>query len=91
MIECDNINWLSEYFFMYIFFASEKSENLSGRNTCIKLFITYIYYIFLVAMKSKVKISQALVLLAKDVGDLDIIICDIAGDQILKELQKLCQ
>ena len=81
---------ISEYFFMDTFFATKKAGRSSRKNTCCQLFVTDKGFIYVVPMKSKAEVLQAVKQFAKEIGAPDAIICDMAGEQTSKDLRKFC-
>jgi hypothetical protein len=81
---------IDEYFLMDTFFATKKAGKLSRSNTCCQLFINDKEYLYIVPMKLKIQVLQAVKQFAKEIGAPDAIICDMAGEQISQPLRKLC-
>ena len=48
-------------------------------------------FVYDVPMKSKAEVLQAVKQFAKEIGAPDAIICDMAGEQTLPALKRLCQ
>jgi hypothetical protein len=78
------------YFLMDRFFATKKAGKLFRSNNCCQLFVTEKGYVYIVPMKSKIEVLQAVKQFAKEVGAPDTIICDMASEQMSQPLQKLC-
>jgi hypothetical protein len=72
---------IAEYFFMHLFFATKKAGKLSRGHTCCQLFVTDKGFVYVVPMKSKAEVLQAVKQFAKEIGAPDAIICDLAGEQ----------
>ena len=87
MLRYDRIN---EYFFMDTFFATKKAGKSSRGNTCCQLFVTDKGYVYVVPMKSKSDVLQAVKQFAKDVGAPEALICDAAREQKSAEVRKFC-
>ena len=68
-------------------FATKKSGKLSQGHTCCQFFVTDKGFVYVLPMKSKSKVLQAVKEFAKDIGDPDAIICDATSDQKSKSLQ----
>jgi hypothetical protein len=81
---------IREYFFMDTFFATKKAGKSSRSNACCQLFITDKGFVYVVPMKSKSEVLQALKQFAKEVGASEAIICDAAREQTSQELRRFC-
>jgi hypothetical protein len=81
---------ISQYFFMDTFFATSKGGKSSRGNTCVQLFVTDKGFIYVVPMKRKGDVLQALKQFAKEIGAPDAIICDAAREQKSAELKRFC-
>ena len=81
---------INEYFFMDTFFATKKAGKSSRSNTCCQLFVTDKGFVYVVAMKSKAEVLQAVKQFAKEIGAPDAIICDMAGEQTSHSLRNFC-
>ena len=81
---------INEYFFMDTFFATKKSGKSSRQNTCCQLFVTDKGFVYVVPMKSKSEVLQAVKQFAKEIGAPEAIICDMAGEQTSHKLRKFC-
>ena len=84
---------IRDYFFMDTFFATKRRKNkkygTSTRgNTCCQVFVTDKNFVYVVPMKSKQNIPQALKQFAKAVGAPEAIICDFSGEQNSEEVRK---
>jgi hypothetical protein len=79
---------LHEYFFMDTFFATKKAGKSSGGYACCQLFVTDKGFVYVVPMKSKSEVLQAVKQFAKEIGAPDAIICDAANEQKSKPLRK---
>jgi hypothetical protein len=71
---------ITEYFFMDTFFATKKAGKLSRGHSCCQLFVTDKGFVYVVPMKSKADVLQAVKQFAKEIGAPDAIICDMAGE-----------
>jgi hypothetical protein len=65
-----------EYFFMDTFFATKKVGKSSRGHNCCQLFVTDKGFVYVVPMKSKSEVLQALKQFAKEIGAPDAIISD---------------
>ena len=81
---------LDEYFFMDTFFATKKAGKSTRSNTCCQLFVTDKGFVYVVPMKSKAEVLQAVKQFAKEVGAPDALICDAAGEQTSQAMRKFC-
>jgi hypothetical protein len=81
---------IKEYFFMDTFFATKKAGKSSRGHTCCQLFVTDKGFVYVVPMKSKSEVLQAVKQFAKEIGAPDTIISDAAGEQRSNELRKFC-
>jgi hypothetical protein len=82
---------ISEYFYMDTFFATKKAGKSSRGHTCCQLFVTDKGFVYVVPMKSKAEVLQAVKQFAKEIGAPDAIICDMAGEQTSHALKRFCQ
>ena len=81
---------IHEYFFMDTFFATKKAGKSSRQNTCCQLFVTDKGFVYVVPMKFKSEVLQAVKQFAKEIGAPEAIICDMAGEQTSHKLRKFC-
>jgi hypothetical protein len=79
---------IHEYFFMDTFFATKKAGKSSRGHSCCQLFVTDKGFVYVVPMKSKSEVLQAVKEFAKEIGAPDAIICDAASEQKSKPLKK---
>jgi hypothetical protein len=82
---------ITEYFFMDTFFATKKAGKSSRGHTCCQLFVTDKGFVYVVPMKSKAEVLQAVKQFAKEIGAPEAIICDMAGEQTSHALKRFCQ
>jgi len=82
---------ISEYFFMDTFFATKKAGKSSRGHTCCQLFVTDKGFVYVVPMKSRAEVLQAVKQFAKEIGAPDALICDMAGEQTSHPLKRFCQ
>ncbi len=82
---------ISEYFFMDTFFATKKAGKSSRGHTCCQLFVTDKGFVYVVPLKSKAEVLQAVKQFAKEIGAPEAIICDMAGEQTSQALKRFCQ
>ena len=75
---------------MDTFFSNKKAGKLSRNNTCCQPFVTNKGFVYIVPMKSKSEVLQAVKKIAKDIGSPEEIICDMSGEQTSKSLKKFC-
>ena len=76
---------------MDTFFATNKAGKSSRGNTCVQLFVTDKGLVYVVPMKSKSEVLQAVKQYAKEIEAPDAIICDTAGEQTSRDLKRFCQ
>ena len=81
---------VSEYFFMDTFFATKKSGKSSRGHTCCQLFVTDKGFVYVVPMRTKSEVLQAVKQFAKEIGAPDAIICDMSREQTSRSLRKFC-
>jgi hypothetical protein len=81
---------IQEYFFMDTFFATKKAGKSSRGHACCQLFVTNKGFVYVVPMKMKGEVLQAVQQFAKEVGAPDAIICDLASEQKSEAVRKLC-
>jgi hypothetical protein len=81
---------INEYFFMDTFFATKKAGKSSSGHTCCQLFVTDKGFVYVVPMKSKSEVLQAVKQFAKEIGAPEAIICDMAGEQTSQNLRTFC-
>lgn len=72
---------INEYFFMDTFFATKSAGKSSRGHSCCQLFVTDKGFVYVVPMKSKSEVLQAVKQFAKEIGAPDAIISDAAGEQ----------
>ena len=82
---------ISEYFFMDTFFATKKAGKSSRGHSCCQLFVTDKGFVYVVPMKSRGEVLQAVKQFAKEIGAPDALICDMAGEQTSHALKRFCQ
>ena len=82
---------INEYFFMDTFFATKKAGKSSRGHNCCQLFVTDKGFVYVVPMKSKSEVLQAVKQFAKEIGAPEALICDMAGEQTSHALKKFCQ
>ena len=73
---------------MDTFFARKKGGRSSCGNTCCQLFVTDKGFLYVVPMRSKSDVMNAVKQFAKEIGAPDAIICDAAKEQVSKDLRK---
>ena len=79
---------IHEYFFMDTFFATSKSGKSSRGNTCCQLFVTDKGFVYVVPMKRRQDVLNAVKQFTKEIGAPDVIIADGAKEQHKSELRK---
>ena len=81
---------INEYFFMDTFFATKEAGKSSRGHTCCQLFVTDKGFVYVVPMKSKSEVLQAVKQFTKEIGAPEAIICDPAGEQTSNKLKQFC-
>ncbi len=81
---------IKEYFFMDTFFATSKAGKSSRGNSCCQLFVTDKGFVYVVPMRSKSDVLEAVKQFAKETGAPDAIISDAAAEQKSQKLRKFC-
>ena len=77
---------MNEHFFMDGFFAMKKAGKLSRGHDCCQLFVTDKGFVYMVPMKSKVNVLDAVKQFAKEIGAPDALIFDMSGEQTSQSL-----
>ena len=75
---------------MDTFFATRKSGKSSRGHTCCQLFVTDKGFVYVVPMRTKSEVLQAVKQFAKEIGAPDAIICDMSHEQTSRSLRKFC-
>lgn len=81
---------IKEHFFMDTFFATSKAGKSTRGHSCCQLFVTDKGFVYVVPMKTKGEVLQAVKQFAKEVGAPEAIIADSAREQKSAELRKFC-
>lgn len=76
------------YFYMDTFFASSKGGKSSRGHTCCQLFVTDKGFVYVVPMRTKADVIQAVKQFAREIGAPDAIISDAAREQVSGDLRK---
>lgn len=82
---------IHQYFFMDTFFASKKHGLSSRKNSCCQLFVTDTGFVYVVPMKAKSEVLDAVKQFAKEIGAPDAIIADASREQTKSNLRKFLQ
>lgn len=83
---------IKEYFFMDTLFASSKTGKSSRGHSCCQLFVSDKGFVYVVPMRSKGEVLQAMKEFAKEVGAPDAFICDASGEQTRSlEVRRFCR
>ena len=75
---------------MDTFFATKKGGRSSRGHTCCQLFVTDKGFLYVVPMRRKSEVLQALKQFAKEIGAPTSIIADMSGEQMSHDVQKFC-
>ena len=81
---------IQDYFFMDTFFATKKGGRSSLGHTCWQLFVMDKGFLYVVPMRRKSEVLQAIKQFAKEFGAPTSIIADMSGEQMSHDAQKLC-
>jgi hypothetical protein len=81
---------INDYFFMDTFFATKTADKSSRGHSCCQLFVTDKGFVYVVPMRSKKEVLQAVKQFVKEIGAPDTIIADAARQQKSQELRKFC-
>ena len=81
---------IKDYFFMDTFFATKKGGKSSRGHTCCQLFVTDKGFVYVVPMKRKGEVLQAMKQFAKEIGAPDAFVADMSGEQHSKEVKAFC-
>ena len=89
----DRMLWyqhIHEHFFMDTFFTTSKGGKSTRGNTCCQLFVTDKVYLYVVPMKCKGKVLQAIKQFTKEIGVPDAIVSNMAKEQLSQEVKHFC-
>ena len=75
---------------MDTFFASRKGGRSSRLHICCQLFITDKGFVYVVLMRWKLEVLQAIKQFAKEIGAPTAIIAGMAREQMSQEVRKFC-
>ena len=81
---------IKDYFFMDTFFATKKGGRSSRGHTCCQLFVTDKGFLYVIPMRRKSEVLQALKQFAKEIGAPTSIIADMSGEQMSHNVRKFC-
>ena len=81
---------IKDYFFVDTFFATKKGGRSSRGHTCCQLFVTDKGFRYVVPMRRKSEVLQALRQFAKEIGAPTSIIADMSGEQMSHNVCKFC-
>jgi hypothetical protein len=79
---------ISEYFFMDTFFATKTAGKSTRKNTYCQLFVTDKGFVYVVPLKSKSNVLDAVNQFAKEIGAPDALIFDKSGEQTSQLIRK---
>ena len=80
---------IQDYFFMDTFFATKKGGQSTCGHTCCQLFVTDKGFLYVMPMRMKSEVLQAIKQFAKEIGSPTSIIADMAGEQMSQEVRKI--
>ena len=75
---------------MDTFFATKKGGRSSCGHTCCQLFITDKGFLYVLPMRRKSEVLQAIKQFAKEIGAPTSIIADMSGEQMSHDVRKFC-
>ena len=81
---------IHEHFFMDTFFATSKGGKSTRGNMCCQLFVMDKGYLYVVPMKHKGEVLQAIKQFTKEIGSSDAIVSDMAKEQLSQEVKHFC-
>ena len=79
---------IKDHFYMDTFFATKKAPKSTRKHTCCQLFVTDKGFVYVVPMKSKSEVLQAVKQFCKEIGAPEAIICDPAREQKADDLKQ---
>lgn len=82
---------IKEYFYMDTFFATKKGGKSSRGHTCCQLFVTDKGFVYVVPMRRKGEVLQAMKQFAKEIGAPDAFVADMSGEQMSQDVKSFCQ
>jgi len=82
---------IHQHFFMDTFFATKKAGKLSRDFTYMQVFVTNKGFVYLVPMQSQKDVSLVVKVFAKEIGAPDVIVCDLAKEQVSQEVKVFCR
>ena len=81
---------IHEHFFMDTFFPTSKGGKATRGNTCCQLFVMDKGYLYVVPMKRKGKVLQAIKQITKEIGVPYAIVSDMGKEQLSQEVKHFC-
>ena len=81
---------INEHFFMDTFFATKAAGKSSRGHNCCQLFVTDKGFVYVVPMRSKSEVLQAVKQFTKEIGAPDAIVADPSKEQTSLPLRKFC-
>ena len=75
---------------MDTFFATKKGGRSSRGPTCCQLFVTDKGFLYVMPMRKKSEVLQAIKQFAKEIGAPTSIIADMSGEQMSHDIRKFC-
>ena len=81
---------IKDYFFMDTFFATKKGGKSSRGHTCCQLFVTDKGFVYVVPMRRKGEVLQAMKQFAKEIGAPDAFVADMSGEQTSAAVRTFC-
>lgn len=81
---------IKDYFYMDTFLSTKKGGKSSRGHTCCQLFVTDKGFVYVVPMKRRGEVLQAMKEFAKEIGAPDAFIADMSGEQMAKDVKAFC-
>ena len=82
---------IAKYLFMDTLFATKKAGKSSQGHSCCQIFVEDKGFVYVVSIKLKAEVLQAVKKFLKEIGASDAIICDMAGEQTSQALKGFFQ
>lgn len=82
---------INTYFFTDTFFATKKGGKSTRGHTCCQLFVTDKGFIYVVPMRRRSDVLQAIKQFTKEIGAPDSLVADMSGEQMSLEVHQFCQ
>ena len=80
---------INSHFFTHTFFVTKKARSTRG-STCMQLFVSDKWFVYVVHMKSNGEFPNALKMFAKEIGVPLVLLLDPSGEQSSKKVKQFC-